>query len=165
MLPDIRQIREDDIASFREAVDIVARERRYLYLTEAPALDAVRAFVTGNIAKGTPHLVLVEGRRVVGWCTITGQARPVQAHLGSVAMGLVPGWRDRGWGTKLMQQALAAGDAFGFERVELTVFTSNPRAQALYRKLGFVEEGVKRRSVRIDAVYLDEIMMARQRPS
>lgn len=161
MEPEIRQIREEDIDSFREAVDIVARERRYLYLTEAPPIDSLRTFVRGNIEKGCPHLVLMSASTVVGWCTIVPLGRPVQSHVGGVAMGLRPEWRDRGWGTRLMQAALEAGDRFGLTRIELTVYANNPRAQALYHKLGFAEEGVKRNSVRLDGIYFDEIMMAR----
>lgn len=161
MTPDIRQIRERDIESFREAVDIVARERRYLYFTEAPPLPMLAELVRTNVTRGSPHLVLVDGDAVVGWCNIFPAGRPVQSHVGLVAMGLRPDWRDKGWGTKLMRQSLAAADAYGFTRIELTVYAQNPRAQALYRKLGFVQEGVKRRSVIIDDVVHDEIMMAR----
>lgn len=163
MEPEIRQICETDIDSFREAVDVVAGERLYLYLTEAPPIERVRAFVKANIDKGIPHLVMVSGDQIAGWCTILASDRPVQSHVGTVAMGLRPEWRDRGWGTKLMQAALDAGDSFGFTRVELTVYTTNPRAEALYRKLGFSREGVKLRSVRIGETYFDEIVMARLR--
>lgn len=164
MSPEIRQIREEDIGSFRSAVDVVARERQYLYLTEAPPIEEVQAMVRGVLAKGTPLIVLLDGGDVVGWCNIFSLQRAVQAHVGIVAMGLSPEWRDRGWGTRLMQTALADADAFGFTRIELTVLSSNARAAALYRKLGFIEEGIKRQSVRIGETYFDEIMMARLEP-
>lgn len=164
MSPNIRQICEEDIESFRSAVDVVARERLYLHLTEAPPLDDLRAMVRGVLSKGTPLLVLLDGNDVVGWCNIFSLSRAVQAHVGVVAMGLKPDWRDQGWGTRLMQMALAEADAFGFTRIELSVYASNPRAAALYRKLGFVEEGLKRQSVRIGETWFDEIMMARLTP-
>lgn len=62
-----------------------------------------------------------------------------------------------------MRNALAAADHYSIAGIELTVYASNPRAHSLYRKFGFIEEGIKRRSVRIDGAYLDEIMMARLR--
>ena len=157
---EIRQIRETDIESFREAVDVVARERKYLHLTEAPPLATIEQMIRRNIGRGSPLLVLVDGEKVVGWCNIEPLGRAVQAHVGGVAMGILPDWRDRGLGTRLMRDALAAADAFGYRRIELSVYPSNPRAHALYRKLGFVEEGVKRRSVLIDGVFYDEILMA-----
>jgi RimJ/RimL family protein N-acetyltransferase len=165
MSPEIRQIREEDIGSFRSAVDVVARERQYLYLTEAPPLEELQTMVRGVLAKGTPLIVLSDGGDVVGWCNIFSLPRAVQAHVGVVAMGLRPEWRDQGWGTRLMQTALGNADVFGFTRIELTVLTSNPRAAALYRKFDFVEEGIKNRSVRIGETYFDEIMMARLKPA
>jgi RimJ/RimL family protein N-acetyltransferase len=116
--------------------------------------------VARTIGRGSPLLVLVDGEKVVGWCNIEPLGRAVQAHAGGVAMGVLPGWRERGLGTRLMREALAAADAFGYRRIELSVFLSNSRAHGLYRKLGFVEEGVKRHSVLIDGVFQDEILMA-----
>lgn len=64
-------------------------------------------------------------------------------------------------GERLMRAALDAADAFGFRRVELSVFSHNSRAYRLYQKLGFVDEGVKVDRILIDGVFYDEVMMAR----
>ena len=45
--------------------------------------------------------------------------------------------------------------------MELTVLTSNERAKNLYRKLGFIEEGVRRGSMLLDGDYVDELYMAK----
>ena len=160
---EIRPIRAADAASFNAAVGIVAREKRYLYFTDAPPLADTEAVVRRALELRTPLLVLADGDSVLGWCNIFSLPRPIQSHIGVVAMGLLPAWREQGWGTRLLGQALAAADAFGFTRIELTVYAGNLRAAALYRKLGFVDEGVKRNAVLMDGVYLDEIMMARLR--
>jgi RimJ/RimL family protein N-acetyltransferase len=157
----IRPVRLTDAVSFNAAVGVVAREKRYLYFIDTPPLADTEAVVRRAVELGAPLHVLADGDAVVGWCNIFSLPRPVQAHVGVVAMGLLPAWRDQGCGTRLMQSALLAADDYGFTRIELTVYASNPRAAALYRKLGFVEEGVKRRSVIIDGVPFDEIMMAR----
>ena len=83
------------------------------------------------------------------------------AHVGILGMALLPAYRGRGLGWRLMAEALTTADAFGFSRVQLGVFASNERAVALYRNMGFVEEGVRRRMILIDGVFHDEIMMAR----
>jgi putative acetyltransferase len=46
-------------------------------------------------------------------------------------------------------------------RVELTVFADNERAIALYKKLGFVEEGLKKKAAIRNGQYEDEYLMAR----
>jgi len=130
---------------------------------EAPPIEQVRAFVQRNIEKGFPQIVAVSDRQVVGWCNIPPMAREVAAHVGDLFMGLLPAYRGQGLGARLLREALAAADAFGYLRVELGVFATNTRAAALYRKAGFVEEGTKRRAILIDGVFHDEIIMARFR--
>jgi RimJ/RimL family protein N-acetyltransferase len=161
MTIDIRQIREADIESFHAAIDMVARERKYLALLQAPSLEQAGAFVRRNIEKGYPQFVALQNQRVVGWCNITPATREVMAHVGDLFMGLLPEQRGQGLGERLLRQSLTAADAFGYLRVELGVFASNTRAVSLYRKAGFVEEGTKRRAILIDGRFHDEIIMAR----
>jgi len=59
-----------------------------------------------------------------------------------------------------MLQTLDAARDFGFSRVELTVRHDNTRAQALYRNVGFMMEGRKRRAVLVDEVFYDLVVMA-----
>ena len=46
-------------------------------------------------------------------------------------------------------------------RLELTVMAHNTVAHALYRKMGYVEEGTKRDSMRVNGSFVSEIMMAK----
>ena len=163
MTIEIRQIREQDIAGFHAAVDAVAREHKYLALLEAPPVEQATAFVRRNIKNGYPQLVAVTGGQVVGWCNVPPASRAVMAHVGDLFMGLLLECRGQGLGGRLLRESLIAADAFGYLRVELGVFASNTRAATLYRKAGFVEEGIKRRAILINGVFHDEIMMARLR--
>jgi RimJ/RimL family protein N-acetyltransferase len=46
-------------------------------------------------------------------------------------------------------------------KLELTVFPHNAPAIALYKKLGFREEGLLRRRYFIDGRYMDAVLMGR----
>lgn len=164
METELRQIRVDDTESFRSAVDAVAREHRYIALLEAPPIDQVRDFVKRNVERGYPQIVAVRGGAVVGWCNIPPAARAVSAHVGDLFLGLVAECRGRGLGERLLRNALHAADKFGFKRIELGVFATNSVAATLYRKVGFMEEGTKRKAILIDGIYHDEIIMARLKP-
>ncbi|MDE5453797.1 GNAT family N-acetyltransferase [Bradyrhizobium sp. CSA112] len=163
MMIEVRQIREDDIESFHAAVDAVAREHKYLALLEAPPMERAQAFVQRNIEKGYPQFVSVADGQVVGWCNIPPASREVMAHVGDLFMGVLPNWRGRGLGERLLRETLMAADAFGYLRIELGVFADNARAASLYRKSGFIEEGIKRRAILINGVFHDEVIMARFR--
>jgi ribosomal protein S18 acetylase RimI-like enzyme len=71
--------------------------------------------------------------------------RPAMQHSGVLGMGLLPEYRGRGLGRRLMERALEASRVFGLSRIELSVREDNARAAALYAKLGFAVEGRKRR--------------------
>lgn len=164
MTVEFRQIRVNDTEGFRSAVDAVARERKYLALLEAPPIEQVRAFVQRNVERSYPQIVAVMDDVVIGWCNIPPASRAVSAHVGDLFMGLLPEWRARGLGERLLRHAIHAADIFGFQRIELGVFATNAAAAALYRKVGFVEEGTKRKAILIDGIHHDEIIMARLKP-
>ena len=56
-------------------------------------------------------------------------------------MAVAREWRGRGVGTALVVAAIDLGRERGLHKLILSVFAHNLRAIALYRKLGFVEEG------------------------
>jgi hypothetical protein len=58
------------VDSFHRALDIVAREKKYLTLLEAPPLEETREFVLGMSEKKNPQIVALVGDEVVGWCDI-----------------------------------------------------------------------------------------------
>jgi RimJ/RimL family protein N-acetyltransferase len=157
---DIVPIEESHIEGFHRALDIVARERRYLAFLEGPPLEGTRAFALGHIKRGDPLFVAVAKGEVIGWCDITVKERPIYAHSGVLGMGLLPPFRGQGIGAGLIQQSLAAARTFGFHRVELTVRENNTNAMELYRKVGFRIEGTLRDAVQVDGVYEDMILMA-----
>jgi RimJ/RimL family protein N-acetyltransferase len=138
-------IRKAHIASFRERLDAVSRERRYLAFLEARPSPAIRRFVSGNIRAGNPQFVALKEGRVVGWCDICRMDRPVYRHVGILGMGNLKEFRGQGLGRRLILATLERARGIGIERVELTVYASNKRAIRLYKSAGFVREGIKRK--------------------
>ena len=160
--PRVIPIAEAHVEGFWSAVDAVARERRWLAGVEAYPLEATREFVRDNLAKGFPQFVAVAGDRVVGWCDIVPLTpHPGFAHNGRLGMGVLAEFRGRGLGRALVAAALAAAPRAGFRRVELEAYSSNAAALALYRRVGFEVEGVKRGVRVLDGVTDDLVCMAR----
>jgi ribosomal protein S18 acetylase RimI-like enzyme len=157
-------IAEEHIEGFYRCLDAVARERRYLALVQAPALESVRQSVLSGIENAVIRLVALskEGDqvRVVGWCDISPMTREGFTHCGRLGMGVHQDFRRRGIGRKLIDQAICRAKELGLERIELEVFASNTPAIKLYERLGFVVEGVKKKARKLDGVYDDMIQMA-----
>jgi RimJ/RimL family protein N-acetyltransferase len=156
----IEPMKLDYVARYRRALDIVARERKYLTMLEAQSEDDTLRFVKSNLENGNPMLGALAGREVVGWCDVRREFFPSRAHRGTLGMGLLPEWRGRGVGRRLLEATLAQARRSGFKRIELDVHADNPRAIALYEKAGFVQEGIVRDASLIDSVFRDAILMA-----
>ncbi|WP_416358423.1 GNAT family N-acetyltransferase [Aureimonas phyllosphaerae] len=73
--------------------------------------------------------------------------------------------RGKGLGRQLIATALKRAWEIGMTRVELSVHANNTSAVALYRKMGFAEEGLARCVFLADGIYRDAIMMAMLRPA
>jgi ribosomal protein S18 acetylase RimI-like enzyme len=161
MIYEIKPIAEDHIPSFRETLDAVAREQKFLSLLEAPPLEQMRYFVLNNIKEGYPQFVVLVDKEIAGWCDVLPNSRKtVSAHCVTLGMGLLPKYRGQGIGRKLVERALDADLAFGFTRIELTVREANVNAIALYRNFGFETEGLHRKAVRIEGRYENTLSMA-----
>jgi ribosomal protein S18 acetylase RimI-like enzyme len=155
----ILPVAEEHIDSLREALDAVARERRWLALVEAPTREECAEFVRQHIARGSTQFVAVVAGRVVGWCDVVPMTRPVTRHCGVLGMGVVREFRRRGIGEALLRVALDGARRYGLSRVELTVRPRNRGAIALYEKAGFAHEGVKRSGMSTDGGFEDVVCM------
>lgn len=160
MSAEIAPLAESHFEGLRCALDIVAREKRYLAFIQAPPPEQAYAFyrniVTNDLCQ---YVALVDGV-VVGWCDVLPARGEARAHVGILGMGLVPSARGRGIGQTLMQAALAKAWAKGYSRIELTVRTDNLRAKALYERMGFKTEGLNQRAFFIDGKFYDSYSMA-----
>ena len=147
----------EDVEGLRRCLDYVARERRWLAFLEAPPLESVRAFFLQN----SPIQFVADHRAgIVGWCDITPSQRDGFRHSGTLGMGLLPAFRSRGFGKRLLQETIDAAHEVGLTRIELEVLASNEAAIALYERMGFGHEGRKQQARLIDGRSDDLICMA-----
>ena len=156
----VRPIEYRDIPGFQAAVSAVAAERMFLARTGAFSIEQTAVFVAGNIAHGHPQFVAEDAGRIIGWCDIFPSAREVSQHVGVLGMGVVRERRGRGLGRRLIESALDAATP-RFEQVDLDVYGTNTAAIALYRSVGFIEQGRKRGGRKLDDVYDDIVLMTR----
>lgn len=106
-------------------------------------------------------LVALSEDRVIGIAGLTRHPGR-RSHAGGIGMGVHDDWTGQGIGTRLLGELLDYADNWlGLRRIELTVFTDNAPAVALYRKHGFVVEGCHRRFALRDGVFADAYFTAR----
>jgi ribosomal protein S18 acetylase RimI-like enzyme len=158
---EIVYIRKDLISGWRAACEAVAAERIYLGRVTFPPFDPERALPLKMIENGWPMYCATAGTDVVGWADVTPVDVPECAHRGTLGMGVVATHRHSGIGGRLLEACLAHAPRSKIEKIELTVYTSNAPAIALYRKYGFADVGMIRDYRRLDGVIYDALLMER----
>lgn len=150
-------------ASSCRAVTSVARERKYLATLKGFGLEATKKFVGMVEANDYAQFYALDGGRVVGWCDIVPKTQEGFSHVGVLGMGVLKAYRGKGLGKALMARALRhAKEVNSLEIVELDVFESNSNAFKLYESFGFLVEGRKIKGRKIDGVYDNVIIMAKE---
>ena len=147
-------------ASYRECLDSVAREQRYLAQVEALPLEKIQGFVKDSVASDAVQFFALDGERVVGWADIFPSWAHAVSHCGSLGMGVLAPYRGRGIGTKLLQACVKKAWLKGITRIELEARADNAAAIALYEKLGFQHEALKRNAMRFNGQYFDAVQMS-----
>ncbi len=111
------------------------------------------------------HVVAVLDGQVVGSAGLHPVARVRRQHAANLGISVDMKTQGRGVGTALMQTLCNYADSWAqILRIELTVFTDNTRAIALYQRFGFRLEGTHVGYALRDGVFVDTHSMARLHP-
>jgi L-phenylalanine/L-methionine N-acetyltransferase len=125
------------------------------------SLESVRELLTKS-GEGQYTLVAVADGEVVGVIGLHTSSRPRVNHRGEIGMMVRDDWQGKGVGKAMMQAVVDLADKWlNLTRIELTVFTDNEPAIALYRKFGFEIEGTLRKHSFRDGEFVDAYAMAR----
>lgn len=125
----------------------------YYLLTERGEQDRLRSIEDLT-------LVLELGSEIVGVLTLQRGMYKKNHHTASLGIAIKRGHRSKGYGTKLIEQAIEWARSKGVEKIWLEVFSTNTKAVEVYKKIGFTIEGIKEKQFRIDGDYVDDILMS-----
>jgi RimJ/RimL family protein N-acetyltransferase len=105
--------------------------------------------------------VAEENGAIIGRLSIARDAHPASEHVADLGLMVAREFRRRGVGTALMEEAEHWARDLGVRKLELHVFPHNEAAIALYKGLGYEQEGFRRRHYRRRGELLDAILMAK----
>lgn len=102
----------------------------------------------------------IEDGRLLGNVGLNSIEWKNQSAIVGIFIGDKSYW-GKGYGTEAMRLILyLAFQELNLQRIELGVFVFNDRAIKSYKKLGFVEEGRRRRAIYRDGKFNDSILMS-----
>ena len=160
----IRRAEPDD---YERVCEVFADESAYSGTLQTPyaSKERWRKFMAEPADGDYLLLAFVDGE-IAGHAGIHPVGKsPRRAHARMLGMAVHSRFQGKGVGTALMQALIDLADKWlPVTRLELTVFTDNERAIALYRKFGFATEGTHKAYALRDGRYVDTYAMARIRP-
>lgn len=161
MIYAIRNITVEDVEQFHQALDAVAKEKKFLLDLEAPSKEKIRDIIKISIGKGYPFVVAELDGQIIGWADLTPYQRESNKHVSHLGMGVVKKHRGKGIGGLMLGEVVQKAIDLGCLRLELEVFADNLSAISLYEKHGFELEGIKRKAACIGGKFVDVNIMGK----
>lgn len=158
----VRRAIEADADALVRNINAVGAEGDWI-LTDSVGWDLrrEREWIRGFDDQSSVLYVAEVDGRVVGQIDAHVSRYSKARHVSSLGIAIVGAYRGQGIGRFLMEHALTWMKARGVEKAVLEVFSSNERAIALYKKMGFEVEAVRKRHYKIRGLYVDDVMMAK----
>ncbi len=159
----IRRATSDDLDRMIDLLWDVAAEGLWLG-TQIPFDRGLRRVSMAALVEGQGGALFVADAGDTSRSNVVGHISVGLASYGvaDIGMLLAQEWRGKGLGAALLETGLEWAASAGAHKAALEVWPHNEAGLGLYRKLGFVEEGRKRRHYRrYNGEIWDSILMGR----
>jgi ribosomal protein S18 acetylase RimI-like enzyme len=159
MKAKIRKAELRDVASIARAEQEIAQEPGF-FCSQPSELSEQNVRNTIKSSNGI-YFVAEYNSSIAGHAFL--EILPLQSlkHITQLNIAVHKGFQSCGIGTQLMERIIEwAKESESVEKIELNVRASNAQAIALYKKMGFLEEGCLKRHVKTRNGYIDDILMA-----
>lgn len=158
----IRQATEDDLEQVVEAVRAALSDGVYIVAENfAGEIDRERAVLRHNELRSRVVFLATVGDEVIGWVHLDAPEQHKLDHTAEMTVGVVPDYRGRGVGGRLMDRGVRWAREHGYEKLYNSVPSTNQRAIDWLETRGWEVEAVRENHYRVGGEYVDEVMMAR----
>lgn len=135
-----------------------------LFLPETLTMDRVMRRWEADLEAGGGVTAVAEiDGKIIGHAAIHRLAAEWLRHVGEIDLLVASDYRGSGLGEQLAKAALDQAKAAGFSKISVDMVAGQDRAIALFKKLGFEQEGLRKGHARDrDGNFWDMVMMGRQ---
>jgi RimJ/RimL family protein N-acetyltransferase len=161
----IRPAQSDDSCAIIDTVRSNANERSYVLMEHYGKDSASESeYISGLDSTRNLLIVASTNDEVVG-CLAALQAdagmRPETTHILHIGLHLKEKFRGLGIGASLLNYSIEWASEKGFKKLEANIFTTNERSLSMFKKAGFVEEGVRKNRIRMGRDFISEVLMGK----
>ena len=159
-----RNLVKTDAERFWEMMNQLDHETKYMLYEPGERtknITRIESLIENSVEGDDFLLVAEEDNKIVGYISAQKGGLNRIAHSAYIVVGILQKYRGKGIGTEFFKQLDDWAEEKNITRLELTVICENEVAKHLYEKSGFEIEGIKRKSVLVDGIYLDEFYMAK----
>ena len=163
----IREAEVEDATELIALLDQIGHESSFTSLDEngiAMSESEMQRFINKQ-AQSDNQITLVAylNEELAAVINITADQRPRVRHIGDIFLGIKKAYWGNGLGSILMEEAIEwAQSSESIRRLQLTVQKRNLAAVHLYKKMGFIIEGLQERGACIEGgEFLDVYQMGR----
>lgn len=121
---------------------------------EAELLESAR---TGDLCL---YIKGICNDQIVSVLTFRRSNRPRLRHLGEFGLSVLRDYWGQGVGTAMLKCLIDWAETTDVYKIELRVRQDNAKAIALYKKIGFQEEGMRKSALYVHGKYFDELHMS-----
>jgi RimJ/RimL family protein N-acetyltransferase len=155
----IRPAEPEDAPALHQSLELVAKEPGIGAEPGEWSLELVMQMIDKHASGAGLLLVALSGAQVLGAALLSRLPAPPAAHVLDFAIFAVPAVRGTGLASNLAEKALQWAWEHGYRKVIVNPFASNGRAISFYKKLGFVQEGLRRAQYMFKQGLEDEVLM------
>lgn len=149
----------DCVKTYVPQSDYIPKLGQEIQITVQQEADWIHSFIAND---NSLLLVAEHENRIIGNIDLTGSRRKAMEHTAVIGMGMLKEWRNAGLGTALLSSAVEwARQNPILELVWLQVYTANAAGLGLYRKMGFIENGVIQNFFKHEGSYFDNLTMVK----
>lgn len=159
----VRRATPGDAAALVELGRAVSSEPEGWLITDRDWRDQADERRYLRAVRRSPHAAVFVAETpagVVGRLSLARDSHPASRHVADVGLMVAAGYRRRGIGRALLEQAVEWAKETGIEKLELHVFPYNEPAIRLYEEFGFEREGLRRAHYRRAGELVDAVLMA-----
>lgn len=162
---DLRTIRESDAGQFLSLCLQLDEETHFMLLEPGErgiTPEQQRERIRRVLAMDNQTILVAQvDDRLVGYIAGLGGEYQRNRRTVHIVIGILQSYSGQGIGKRLFQALEAWALEHDIHRLELVVMTHNQRGIALYQRMGFQVEGVKRDDLFVDGGFIDQYMMAK----